>query len=42
VSVESTLSGDFILINVVSTFEPRTKEVWVKDARREEGKFWLV
>ena len=42
VSVSNTLSEEFVMVNVESTFKPRTNEVWVRNTRSDEAKFWLV
>ena len=47
-SVENTLSQDFVIINIKSTFKPYTNEIWIRNAEKiEEGsdqseKFWLI
>ena len=29
-------------INISSTFEPKTNEIWLRNAKVEKEKFWLV
>ena len=40
VSVSNTLSGEFVKVNICSTFKPETNEIWLKS--KENKKFWLV
>lgn len=42
VAVENTLSGEFILLSIESTFKPRCNEIWVKSAKEVDSKFKLV
>lgn len=42
VSLENTLSSDFIKIEITSTFKPKTNEVWLRNASNINEKFWLV
>ena len=50
VSVETSLSKDFIMLNVKTVFEPYCNEIWVRNADydlgqqslRTRNKFWLV
>jgi protease II len=44
VSVENTLSGEYIMIKIESLFKPSTNEVWLKHAGKDAQfeKFWLV
>lgn len=42
VSVSNTLSGNFVKVNIQSTFKPRTNEVWLRNADNKAEKFWLV
>lgn len=42
VSVENTLSSDYIMIKIRSLYKPTTNEVWLKHAGKDADKFWLV
>ena len=44
VSVENTLSGEFVKINIKSLFKPSTNEIWIKHAGKDvvSEKFWLL
>ena len=42
VSVSNTLSEDFVMVNIETTFMPKTNEVWIKNAANLEEKFWLI
>jgi protease II len=41
VTVENTLSGEFVLLKISSTFQPSCNEVWIKSSK-DDSKFWLV
>ena len=41
-SVTNTLSGDFVAIDIRSTFKPYTNEVWLRNVKQKDEKFWLV
>lgn len=41
VTVENTLSKEYILLNISSTFEPKCNEIWIRNAQ-DNSKFWLV
>lgn len=42
VSVSNTLSEEFILINIATTFMPKSNEIWVKNSSNLDEKFWLI
>jgi oligopeptidase B len=42
VLAENTGSKEFVSINILSTFEPKTNEIWLRNAKEEKEKFWLV
>jgi len=42
VTAENTGSKEFVSINIVSTFEPKTNEIWLRNSKEEKEKFWLV
>ena len=42
VSVCNTNSKEFVMINISSTFKPKTNEIWVRNAKSEKEKFWLI
>jgi len=42
VTVENTLSKEFVMLKITSTFKPACNEVWIKNVKEAKSKFWLV
>lgn len=42
VTVENTLSKEFVVLKIASTFKPVCNEVWIKNVTEAKSKFWLV
>ena len=42
VTVENTLSKEFVMLKITSTFKPVCNEVWIKNVTEAKSKFWLV
>ena len=42
VTVENTLSKEFVMLKIASTFKPACNEVWIKNVTEAKSKFWLV
>ena len=42
VSVSNSLSEEFVMININTTFLPRSNEIWLKNSHDIKEKFWLV
>eukprot|EP00347_Sterkiella_histriomuscorum_P005460 403356529 len=42
VNVQNTLSNEYIVINIKSTFKPTTNEIWIKNGSKRQERFWLV
>jgi protease II len=42
VNLSNSLSTDFVMVEIASTFQPRTNEIWMRNAANKNEKFWLV